>query len=556
MLFTFLQAVISLSFFTMTTKHFIPRTGVLHLSVFLLLMVIIIIIIIIAPSVSASSSIMLNGSSEVRVNDAPLLDGFTSATWNIWLRQNQYVNNGGIISKYTARTGSRSYLIRTSSTNSLSIVLSQDGNLTRAYTSAVERACGLRDNNEWTMLSITYNGTTIRYFHNGKYCDTDSTLYSSLRNSNAPLRVGNGSGIYLKSAVDEFTMYNKALTSEQILRLYNESDYGTALGQSIPVLVYHQINTSNKELTIVTPDQFRNQMAYLSQNGFRTVSLRHYANWRKGTYTMPKKAVIIVFDDGFSSVYNIAKPIMDQYGFVGSVATVSNYATRGGPSTRYMNWTQIEDLSSDGWSIESHGMSHLHMSMLNESAFRTQLLDAKKNITTHTAKTPSSFVFPFHESNETYTRICGEYYSLCWTQGSMNPTYNFISTTGNEYLSLRRINVVNDTSMALFQSYFLRDTNKVGEWLMNEGRGNTTVDTSGKRYTGHLFGATWGSSTAAASENPTIVSASVNRDYTSPSDLQTDSVVSNPRDHARGHAPPALPDEVPIWPDNMPIEKE
>ena len=507
-------------------------------------------------SVSGQTWIGINGTSEVRVNDADTLDGFSKATWNVWIYQNEYVNNAGIVGKYAARTGQRSYLIRTSNANGISIVISQDGTNVGTYSSYLSRACGIRENNAWTMITVTYDGSLIKYYRNGVLCDQDKTVLSSIYNSSSPVRLGGGNGIFFKGGIDEFTFYNQVLAREQVKRLYDESAHGLDLGQSIPVLVYHKIENPVNNAIIVSPEQFKAQMDYLEEKGFNTVSLQDYDNWRNGTYTLPKKAVILVFDDGFSSVYENAKPIMDQYGFIGSVVSVTRYSSFTSISSGYMKWAQIKDLSDNGWSIESHGMTHSHLLTLNESQFRNELLSSKQIITNMTGKPPTSFVFPFHESNTTYANICGEYYELCWTQGSLNPTYDFKSTPGKEYLSLRRINIVSSTTLENFASYLGRDTDQFGEWGMEEGYGNTTADASGNNNIGNLLnGAYWSFEDSSNSTFITARTASISPIKTSLSmnKVNTNDNIDNVIDSDKGKAPMKLKKEK-TWPENMNIE--
>lgn len=417
----------------------------------------------------------------------------------MWVNQQSYVNYSGMLGKYAALNGERSYLIRNVLNNGTSILISADGNNIGSYTSTTSKACGVRKNNEWTMITITYNGSLISYYRNGILCDQDLTTISSIRNSSVPVRLGGGNSISLNGQIDEYRIYNDSLRADQVARLYNESIYGTDLGQSIPVLVYHKVDNNTHESISVTPESFSKQMQYLDANGFNPITLKEYHDWRNGEYELPPRPVILVFDDGWRSVYTNAKPIMDRYGFKGSVAAVMDYSYGSSGGQSYMRWSHLRNLTAQDWSIESHGKSHSHMLTLSESQLRMQLASSKANITKEIGVEPSSFVFPFHEANATYTRICGEYYELCWTQGSPKPSYSFKETPGQTYMGLRRINVVNDTTISEYAAFLAKDSNKAGEWMMEEGSGNHTADSSGNKNHGVLMGgAAWTAQQARA----------------------------------------------------------
>jgi len=518
-------------------------------------------------SVSSEQGIYLNGTGEVIINDSDSLDGFSKATWNMWVKQEEYNINSGIVGKYRAVNMGRSYLIRNSLSNgnSVSVAISSDGINSGSYTSNSILACGIRENNQWTMITVTYEGSSIKYYRNGVLCDSDITIISSIYNSISPLRLGAGNNLFFNGGIDEFTFYNQSLSKEQITRLYNESFHGNNLGQSIPVLVYHKIENSTNDLIIVSPEQFQEQMEYLYKNEFNTITLQNYADWRNGSFRMPKKAIILVFDDGFSSVYNTAKPIMNKYGFNGSVPVVTRYASFTENNSGYMNWNQINDLDNNGWSIESHGITHSHSLTLNESRFRYELSYSKEILTNKTGKVPKSFIFPFHESNKDYAFICGEYYELCWTQGSLNPTYDFKSTPATQYLSLRRINIVNFTTLDDFANYLKRDTDKFGEWNMQEGTGTTTTDSSGNNNIGYLLsGASWYFKNSGTISNIIANNFEIFSDLSQEGNynnqmfwmVKTNKIengIDNIIDSDKGKTQIKLKKEK-IWPDNMDIE--
>lgn len=195
-----------------------------------------------------------------------------------------------------------------------------------------------------------------------------------------------------------------------------------------------------------------------------------------------KKPIIFFFDDGWRTVYTDALPIMEQYGFVGSVAVVTDYANKVFGGSSYMNWTELQELKDKGWDMVSHGRNHWNMLKLNETAFRSQLTISRDNISEHLGVVPTQFVFPFHVANQTYTDICGEYYYHCWTWGvSTNDLkYLYKSTDGKLYKGLIRISIANTTTMELFLDLLGRETNIMGEWKMDEGEGVVTLDSSGE----------------------------------------------------------------------------
>ncbi|TFH41088.1 MAG: hypothetical protein E4G94_08530 [ANME-2 cluster archaeon] len=446
-----------------------------------------------------------NNSGELTVNDSTTLNNISNATWSIWLNQKQLTSNAGIFGKYQALTGKRSYIIRTSSTNEISIVLSGNGNSTTSYDTNNTRDCGLRNNDEWTMISVTYNGSyssssaLIRYYRNGVYCDADLTDIKSLYNAPLPLSIGGSNSIFFNGSIDETFMYNQSFPEHQVYRLNQESEHGLAGVQTIPVILYHQVvkNGTADAKENISIDIFQQQIAYLYDNNFTTITAENINQWQKGNFTMPNRPVILYFDDGWDTVYTNAMPTLDQYGYIGVVAAITDYTDKvsNGEWSGYMTWPQLQTLQNKGWEIASHSINHYVMLTLSETEFRRNLNETSNSIKANLGRKPTSFVFPYHNTNATYTAICGEYYDLCWTYGSSDqfPYYTDYSDNGHVYQSLKRITIFNTTTLETFKNMFIKETYTcIGAWPLNEGAGNIAYDYSGNGNNAILnANATW-----------------------------------------------------------------
>lgn len=438
--------------------------------------------------------ILNNNTGELTVNDSYSLDngtGLSSVTWSMWAMQNSYTPNAGLFGKYKPLTDKRSYLIRTVNLDGIQIVLSSDGTSTKSYSSNISRACGIQNNNEWTLITVTYIESKTIYYHNGVRCDSDPGNISQIYDTTEPLRIGGGNSVFFNGSMDDISIYNNNFPGHQVYRFYQESEHALSGVKTIPVLAYHLIMDPPEDSTKVSVDEFKKQMSYLYDNNFTTITTENFYQWQKGNFIMPKRPVIIIFDDGWSNTYYTAYPILAQYGYVASVGIVTMYADQSsGP--QYMNWSQIRELHDVGWEISSHSVGiidiitgwteHANMLTLNETEYRKQLNESSTKILTNIGVKPTSFIFPFHYSNSTYTSICGEYYDLCWTYGSRDtwPYYTDGSDNGQVYQSLKRITVYNTTTMQTFKEMFIRESSiPAGAWSVNEGTGNVAFDSSG-----------------------------------------------------------------------------
>ena len=67
-----------------------------------------------------------------------------------------------------------------------------------------------------------------------------------------------------------------------------------------------------------------------------------------------KTQVVFMFDDGWSSVYSEAYPLLKQYGYKGSVAVIPGMVRE----REYMSYEQLAQLYMEGWDILNHSYSH------------------------------------------------------------------------------------------------------------------------------------------------------------------------------------------------------
>ena len=97
--------------------------------------------------------------------------------------------------------------------------------------------------------------------------------------------------------------------SQQITAEYDSSRYA----QKIPVLTYHDLVPEGYEIVngLTVPENvFREQMDYLKDEGFRTLSLDEFYQWYKGKLEVPERSCVVTFDDGAYEIYYLAYPII------------------------------------------------------------------------------------------------------------------------------------------------------------------------------------------------------------------------------------------------------
>lgn len=133
----------------------------------------------------------------------------------------------------------------------------------------------------------------------------------------------------------------------------------TVTRQVVPVLLYHQILPNPTNFITTAPEVFDRQMKTLSDFGYKTITLDQlYENLTKGK-PLPKKPVLITFDDGWKNQYQNAIPILLKYKF--KAAFFVNPQTINFKNRTFMNTADLVDLDKHGFDVQSHTWAHSNL---------------------------------------------------------------------------------------------------------------------------------------------------------------------------------------------------
>lgn len=146
---------------------------------------------------------------------------------------------------------------------------------------------------------------------------------------------------------------------------------------AVPVLNYHQVEPKDGNPLTLWPEQFEAQMAYLKEEGYTPVTIDEMMDACETGAPLPKKPVVITFDDGYDDNYIYAYPILKKYGFKATVFLIYDF-TDTYPG--YLTWQQIAEMKESGLiRFESHTMTHANLSKLTSAdELRHEITDSQR----------------------------------------------------------------------------------------------------------------------------------------------------------------------------------
>jgi peptidoglycan/xylan/chitin deacetylase (PgdA/CDA1 family) len=156
--------------------------------------------------------------------------------------------------------------------------------------------------------------------------------------------------------------------------------------QPVPILVYHHVQATKAGyyLMYVGTSQFASQLWYLHHNGYHPVTLRRVYDAWMGRAKLPRRPVVLSFDDGYVDQYANAARLLHSYHYPAVLDIVVHSGTA-------LSRAMVRRMIAWGWEIDSHTLTHPLLTHLSSSQLRYQLVESKR-ILMHRYHVPVDFL--------------------------------------------------------------------------------------------------------------------------------------------------------------------
>jgi peptidoglycan/xylan/chitin deacetylase (PgdA/CDA1 family) len=149
----------------------------------------------------------------------------------------------------------------------------------------------------------------------------------------------------------------------------------------VPILMYHVIAppppTAPFPALYVPPAEFAAQMRALAAAGYHAVTLDRVRNAWRGRTSLPRRPIVISFDNGYRTQYTEALPILRRLGWVAN----ENMQLSGlPPSQGGLSSRQIRSLVRAGWELDTQGYSHADLIELDPVRLHYEVATARNTI--------------------------------------------------------------------------------------------------------------------------------------------------------------------------------
>ncbi len=128
----------------------------------------------------------------------------------------------------------------------------------------------------------------------------------------------------------------------------------TGYQNRVAVLMYHHISETDRGPAVITPRLFQEHLDILQREGYQVISAEKLSRFLSGKDTIPPKAVVITFDDGYESFYTYAYPELKKRKMPATCFVIVKKV--GDPTEKIpkLTWEQMREMQAHGMSFYPH----------------------------------------------------------------------------------------------------------------------------------------------------------------------------------------------------------
>jgi glycosyltransferase involved in cell wall biosynthesis/peptidoglycan/xylan/chitin deacetylase (PgdA/CDA1 family) len=198
------------------------------------------------------------------------------------------------------------------------------------------------------------------------------------------------------------------------------------LGQRCPVLLYHHVGPlrpgTDRSLNI-SAKAFKRQIEWLAFRGYRGISPSDWLHWIREGKPLPRKPVLITFDDAYADIAEYALPILRLHRFAAAVYVVSERIAatntwdeaNGSGTLRLMTADQIRYWANQGIEFGAHSRTHADLPALSQPGCASEVEGSKHDLATLLGHTPASFAYPYGHFNDSVYSQAREAFDLAFS---------------------------------------------------------------------------------------------------------------------------------------------
>jgi peptidoglycan/xylan/chitin deacetylase (PgdA/CDA1 family) len=179
--------------------------------------------------------------------------------------------------------------------------------------------------------------------------------------------------------------------------------------RGVAALLFHHVGPfqldTHPSLTL-EPARFERFMRLLRYRGYTGISSGAWSAWRRGLAALPKRPILLTFDDGYADLAECALPVLHRLGWEATVFVAAS--TVGGRSVwdepeaathRILSAEAIRTWSAQGVEFGAHGATHCDLTEVDAQRLREEVLGGREVLMELVGRPVTAFAYPYGSYN-------------------------------------------------------------------------------------------------------------------------------------------------------------
>jgi peptidoglycan/xylan/chitin deacetylase (PgdA/CDA1 family) len=180
----------------------------------------------------------------------------------------------------------------------------------------------------------------------------------------------------------------EARRTQEVRNARSQPDWRPHTGP-VPILVYHALGTPppSEEYPglYVSDREFREEIAWLARSGFEGVTLDQVEGaWYHGG-TLPRRPIVISFDNGYPPQVRFAPKVLGRYGWPGVLFEITE---------EHLTPPYIRPVIAKGWEVDSHSATHPDLTQLSGPELTAEVAGSRRFLRRTYGVPSDNFCYP------------------------------------------------------------------------------------------------------------------------------------------------------------------
>ena len=139
----------------------------------------------------------------------------------------------------------------------------------------------------------------------------------------------------------------------------------------------------------VSRNAFATQLRWLAKDGYHAVTLRRVYGYWRGRNALPRRPIVLSFDDGYRGQFTIAAPLLRMLRWPGVLNLEYGHLVH-----QDLTGPMIRRMLADGWELASHTLTHPDLTTVTPTKLRREVARSRQLLRRRFGVPVSFFCYP------------------------------------------------------------------------------------------------------------------------------------------------------------------